>query len=71
MENLMKSIILIFGVIVMSMLAFSVGVDIYDQYNKKIPKQKPEYDSICIGGYQYELMVNEFNEPVWCGEEME
>ena len=26
---------------------------------------------ICIGGYQYELVVNEFNEPVWCGENAE
>jgi len=45
---------------------FIVGLFVSIQHDNKKPKVKPEYESICIGGYKYELMVNEFNEPVWC-----
>lgn len=33
-------------------------------YIGNVPKRAEH--QICIGGYQYELVVNEFNEPVWC-----
>lgn len=71
MDRADKVAVTLFGMVVATILGICVCCVIADistaKYNSNL---KCEYGAICIGGYQYELVVNEFNEPVWCGEKL-
>ena len=62
----LSSVSLALLMIVAIMLTIALIASPFVDIKKPIKK---DYETICIGGWQYELIMNEFNEPLECGRD--